>query len=388
MSSLELKRDPDGKRYVRPYLGTSKVTGKPMRPYLSFSDDLTDEECLEQAEGWLKDIFLFTREGAAYRLDEMLLRYIKRYEKSGKFVANTARTYRTYVGLLGPLGEVPVKEITVLDIEDLYDHLLSNGGVKGQALSRRTVAGLHQFLRGAWEYFVSIDVADKNPVVGYKNAPTSHPEEARALTEDEYQALVPFIESGLANGSMLRRATTIAVVLSLNTGLRCGEVCALLRSDVSLDELRVHVGATVTEGSGLPMRQRFTKSKKPRNVELPAELADVVRRHYEWQNTHLWRANERTPLVTVSGACMRPSAISREFKQMLKEANLPSDLSFHNLRHTHASWLIARGIDAKTVSERLGHADVATTLRIYSHVMPGRDRQAADTFSEATRGLP
>jgi integrase len=55
---------------------------------------------------------------------------------------------------------------------------------------------------------------------------------------------------------------------------------------------------------------------------------------------------------------------------------------FHTLRHTHATLLIASGVDAKTVSERLGHADVATTLRYYGHVMPGRDRQAAARFDE------
>ena len=60
-------------------------------------------------------------------------------------------------------------------------------------------------------------------------------------------------------------------------------------------------------------------------------------------------------------------------------------MTFHSLRHTHASWCLAHGVDLKTLSERLGHADEATTLRIYAHVMPGRDAAAARAFEEAAR---
>ena len=55
---------------------------------------------------------------------------------------------------------------------------------------------------------------------------------------------------------------------------------------------------------------------------------------------------------------------------------------FHTLRHTHATWLLYNGVDIRTVSERLGHAKVTTTLELYAHVLPGRDDLAAETFGE------
>ena len=61
--------------------------------------------------------------------------------------------------------------------------------------------------------------------------------------------------------------------------------------------------------------------------------------------------------------------------------------SFHSLRHTHATWLLIAGVDPKTVSERLGHGSVATTLRLYAHVLPGRDAQAAEGFAAVARGM-
>ena len=69
----------------------------------------------------------------------------------------------------------------------------------------------------------------------------------------------------------------------------------------------------------------------------------------------------------------------------MQRCGLPKEITFHSLRHTHASWLIANGCDLKTLSERMGHADEATTLRIYGHLMPGRDAVAAQLFSEAKR---
>jgi integrase len=61
------------------------------------------------------------------------------------------------------------------------------------------------------------------------------------------------------------------------------------------------------------------------------------------------------------------------------EADLiPATLRFHDLRHTHASTLIADGASIKAVSRRLGHADVSITLRVYSHLMPDDDARLAD----------
>ena len=62
---------------------------------------------------------------------------------------------------------------------------------------------------------------------------------------------------------------------------------------------------------------------------------------------------------------------------------MPRGFTFHDLRHTHATWLLTHGVDLKTVSERLGHADEATTLRTYAHVLPGRDAYAASVFEQA-----
>ena len=64
----------------------------------------------------------------------------------------------------------------------------------------------------------------------------------------------------------------------------------------------------------------------------------------------------------------------------------PPVIRLHDLRHTHATLLLAKGVPVKVVSERLGHASVTITLQVYAHVMPGNQRQAADLFASLIKG--
>ncbi len=81
------------------------------------------------------------------------------------------------------------------------------------------------------------------------------------------------------------------------------------------------------------------------------------------------------------GTPMEPTNMSRRFKDLLKEAGLPS-IRVHDLRHTSASLLLLQGVNPKVVCERLGHSDVSTTLRLYSHVLPSLQAEAAQRMDD------
>lgn len=76
----------------------------------------------------------------------------------------------------------------------------------------------------------------------------------------------------------------------------------------------------------------------------------------------------------------------RSFKRALAKAGLP-DMRFHDLRHTAATLLLSRGVHPKVVSEMLGHADIAITLRVYAHVTPTMQQAAADVM-DGMFGIP
>jgi integrase len=71
-----------------------------------------------------------------------------------------------------------------------------------------------------------------------------------------------------------------------------------------------------------------------------------------------------------------PDSISQAFERAVARSGL-TRLRFHDLRHTHASHLLAAGVNVKIVSERLGHASVSFTLDVYGHTMPGQQASAA-----------
>lgn len=84
---------------------------------------------------------------------------------------------------------------------------------------------------------------------------------------------------------------------------------------------------------------------------------------------------------TKGGHALSPRHVGRAFKNLAAAADLAPDTHIHQLRHTHATLLLAEGVPVKVVSERLGHSSISVTLRVYSHVLPGMQAQAALAFA-------
>lgn len=98
----------------------------------------------------------------------------------------------------------------------------------------------------------------------------------------------------------------------------------------------------------------------------------------------LWRGSNRL-FVTWDGRPMFPDTISNWFPEFLKHHNLPP-LTFHGLRHTSATLLLAEGVPLKNVSKRLGHSSVTTTGDIYAHALRSVDREAAEKLDGLLTG--
>ena len=92
------------------------------------------------------------------------------------------------------------------------------------------------------------------------------------------------------------------------------------------------------------------------------------------------------------GRHLHPERFTRTFRaevarcrKAIGEDKLPV-IRLHDLRHTHATLLLAKGVPVKVVSERLGHASATITLQVYAHVMPGNQRDAAELFASLVKG--
>lgn len=132
------------------------------------------------------------------------------------------------------------------------------------------------------------------------------------------------------------------------------------------------------------------KTKRSRRtISLSDELVKALREHQARQN-ELCMARRDTyenhDLVfpTIDGKPFCPNRfVSRHFKKWLRRAKLP-EFRFHDLRHTAATMMLKDGVNVKVVSEILGHASEAFTLRVYGHVLPGMQKEALMKY-DATR---
>lgn len=393
---IVIKRDADGKRYVQPYLGVSKVTGRAIRPYKSFPDSMSDDEVMEAARAWLYSVGAAQEMGVTSKVGELLATYIDLAESLHK-ADNTVRSYRRWAAnYLEPLHDLYAYEVTHQKVQNLYRDLLTQGGKGGKPLAPATVRSVQGFLHGFFTWLVKSEVCEANPC-DEQEMPTLDITEAGALDRDGMIILDNAlreemeVEASTRDG-MMRRCTAFLAYLALTNGLRVGETCALRRCDVTMTN-GLHVNATVTEVHGVRRAPR-TKGKRSRNVSLNRDVAELIKAHIAWEDRALgreayaqWHNRSRMPLATVNGKWLRPTAVSRKFRKIARDYGLPEEVHFHTLRHSHATWLILGGKDMRTVQERLGHARIDTTMRTYAHVLPGRDQDAADGFMATVHEL-
>ncbi len=382
-----VQRGADGRWFARPYMGTDRVTGRRIRPYRSWDAELTREQAQAECDSWVATFMPSAAWASSKRLSSMLESYID--DPVNGLSDNSVATYRSVVRTMvePTIGRIPYDQVEPWDVSAAYRMLLRPK--RGRGVSTKTLLKMHALLKGAyrsWRPALGRDIMLDVP------APSPHPAEPFALSEcdtDELsRALVSAMSSRSASGANIsRRTEAMAAYLALNTGLRCGEICGLQRRDWRRGMRDIHVAGQAVEKPELH-RQAYTKGKRVRNVAIAPAVEAQLERHLEWQDAWLVRKGPAVPVVTFSpaGTLARPSTVTQRFKALARDLGLPGETVFHSLRHTHATWLLMHGFDMRTIQERLGHADVKTTLETYGSVMPGRDQAAAAAFTDSIHG--
>ncbi|MBS6418854.1 MAG: site-specific integrase [Olsenella uli] len=368
---------PDGSRVLRLYLGTDKVTGRAIRPQLTIGPDVPEDEARRAAARWEARQRAAAGVGTTTRVGDLMAVFL-----DGLVAVHGSRhtldAYRRCVAYSAPLADSDVNEVTAGEVSSLYLGMLGDG------YSRATVELLSSFLKGFWRRMRELGIADADPTSAARLPRGRVPVEARALDGDQARALARSLEAAMdervrGRRGETRRAFAFGSWLALSTGMRCGEVCGLRRADFLGGEspsLRVCGTADKTR-----RREEGTKGRRSRSVALTRPMADRVEWYMDWA-ARRYGGGRYGPLVTADGGFANASSMATWLKRHARGMGLPDWVRFHTLRHTHATQLLAGGMDPKTVSERLGHADVATTLRYYGHVLPGRDGEAAARFEE------
>jgi integrase len=176
------------------------------------------------------------------------------------------------------------------------------------------------------------------------------------------------------------------VLLAAATGMRRGEILGLQWNDVDLGAALIRVERSLEQtADGLKLKSPKTKRSR-RSITLPQTTVDALTAHQLSQKKHkvsVGPAYEDENLVCaqLDGSFLNPRSLSKEFTALVKSIGI-TPITFHGLRHTHITQLLASGVHPKVASERAGHASVSVTLDIYSHVAENLQRDAASRIDE------
>ena len=274
------------------------------------------------------------------------------------------------------LGHLGLQDVKATDLDSLYAHLLCAGGHDGRALSLTSVHHVHAVVNKLLNDAERKGLVLRN-VARLADAPslTTARSKGSEMVVWTPAQLAVFLQSitGSRNDALFR--------LLAMTGMRRGEVIALRWSDVDLASrvVTIRQAATVIDGDEYLDVPKTRRSR--RAIDIDDETARSLGRQREVQRAALERISEAQPandrvFTNDIGEPLRPNSIGQAFRRLVRTASVPS-IRLHDLRHTHASHLLAAGVNVKVVSERLGHASVSFTLDTYGHVMPGQQAEAA-----------
>lgn len=301
----------------------------------------------------------------------------------------TIKSYRSNVELylVPTIGDVRLDEIEMRKLEDLYVHLLERGGKFGKPLALTTVKRTHRTLHKALEDARRWRIIETNPVSGAQ-LPRIDPQtgrrgspSVRVWTAEQLRTFLRCVDE-----DRLRWLWHVAA----GTGMRRAELLGLPWFNVDSGFRWLRVTQTLSRIDG-EMRIRPTKSYRPRTIHLDRHTAKVLRKLREEQDDRRalvgpdWANENDLVFTTGMGTPLTPDRITTHFTTLSTAAPVPR-LRLHDLRHTHASLLLQAGVPAHVVADRMGHHNVRVTLRIYAHLLPGMDEEAAEIFGEHVWG--
>jgi integrase len=298
---------------------------------------------------------------------------VEQWQASGQISSSTHEHYEQLVALIAAhLGNVPLQKLTTVQLERWHTALRTKG------LSAPVIRHAHNLLSRALADAVRHNLLVRN-LAREQKPPAGRSAEVAIIPADQIAPMLARLE-----GSDLQAP----VIVALYCGLRRGEQLALKWANVDLDGAKLHVVEALEETSaGVTVKTPKTAAGR-RTISLPAIVVAALRAHRRAQLEMRLvlglgkPSDDALVFPGMDGRHQSPRALSMAWLRATRRLGLPA-VNWHALRHTHASMLIAVGVDVVTVSKRLGHSKPDVTLRVYSHLFAADDSAAAAAIDRA-----
>ncbi|MGE5584447.1 MAG: tyrosine-type recombinase/integrase [Bacillota bacterium] len=273
------------------------------------------------------------------------------------------------------LGAIRLAKLSPLHLQSYFRTARRQDGREGP-LSSETLHGHYRVMHAALAQAVQWRLLVRNPADGVK-PPKRGGTAGRVLSVEELGRVLE-----VAKGYRYYPLYLAAVA----TGMRSGELLGLAWEDVDLKAGLIHVRRALKKPGRKPVFGDVKTPRAKRILRIPPDLAEALRvRRDEYEREKQFFGADYTDrslvFATIYGNPIGREHADRYLKRILELAGVPR-VRFHDLRHSHATYLLLAGVDLKTVQTQLGHAQASTTLQIYSHVLAAMEQRAAAGIAE------
>ena len=278
--------------------------------------------------------------------------------------------------ILPLIGKVRLNKITPLMLDSMYQQL--KVGKSKRTLGYHSMYAFYKLINVMFNQAIKWELVDKNPNLK-ATKPKKEKKERRFYDLQQIDELLKCLE----NESIKYRAL---ITLALDSGARRSEICALRWNDINFDTHSLRIDNSLKVIRGVLDEGKTKTPASNRVIILSNATIKVLQEYKKWQDEYKkqmgkqWKGNNRV-FISKYGGHMNPDTCSKIINKIVKKYGL-DDLTFHELRHTSATYLINKGINPKAVSQRLGHSDTSVTMEIYSHTFEHTKKESANAFDE------
>jgi integrase len=329
-----------------------------------------------EAADKLKTLLATAKEALASRPGETVADYLARWlamvkpEIKPRSHAKFESVIRLH--LVPAIGEVKLAKLSSLQIQELI------AAKAQQGLAPQSLLHLRNTLRNALNRAIRLGLLSRNPAA-LVEVPRLPDRRVTPLSPEQAERLLE-----TAKESRLEAFYTLAIA----SAARRGELLGLKWADADLNTGRLTITRALQRIEGQSLQLTETKSKSAcRTIILPQFAITALKAHHARQLQERllsgpdWRNLEMNLVFTGrDGQPLEPIQLHRDFKAVIKRAGLPASTRIHDLRHSAASLLLAKGVPLKLVQDLLGHSSIAVTSAFYAHVADEMRQQAANAM--------
>jgi integrase len=330
------------------------------------------------------------RDAGEKTTSEFLDEFLAYYKRDGGIAPSTFQDYCYHVQshITPILGKVKLRELDPRKVDEFMRALHEKG------LAARTAHYSYSVLRRALQFAVDWKYIPVNPASSRMRAA-----KRRQVKELSNIRFLNREESCHFLDAVRGDRHEALYVLAITTGMRQGEMLGLQWPDVDLAAGKITISRSLhrtkrrrdTENpeAWFTFRQPKTTGSR-RTLDIPPVTVSALQGRRRQQDEQRLLAGEswteqKLIFTTRLGTPVDTSNILHRFQQILKEAGIEK-MRFYDLRHTHASLLIAEGVHPKKIAERLGHASIKLTMDLYGHLFDGSDKESADRMQKLFGG--